>query len=61
MTLPLISGYAAALISVFQIALMVTAVLARRAEGVSLGDDSTFGPFVRAYSLLIVGAYSWGL
>ena len=38
MTLPLISAYAAALIGVFQIALMMTVGLARNAAGISLGD-----------------------
>lgn len=38
MTLPLISAYAAALLGIFQIALMMTVGLARNAAGISLGD-----------------------
>jgi len=38
MTLPIISGFAAALIGVFQIILMLAVGNARRAERVSLGD-----------------------
>jgi len=39
MTYPIISGYAAALIGIFQVMLMMTVGFARRTNNVSVGDD----------------------
>jgi len=38
MTLPIISGYSAALIAILQVILMMTVGIARQSEGVSVGD-----------------------
>lgn len=38
MTLPIISGYAAALIAILQIILMMTVGFVRQSEGISVGD-----------------------
>jgi uncharacterized membrane protein YecN with MAPEG domain len=38
MTLPIISAYAAAILGIFQVALMMTVGLARQKAGISLGD-----------------------
>lgn len=38
MTLPIISGYSAALIAILQVILMMTVGIARQSDGVSVGD-----------------------